>query len=209
MRVTAEVKAATRQRILEESQRLFATVGFEACTTRQIAEASEIATGTLFNYFATKEQILAALVAEALASSRHEFAADAASDLSFEEALFTDVARGLRKLKPFRKHLPALLATTLSPLAAAGSEETDSWRLCHLETVVQLARRHGLAEPGAVALQLYRTLYTGVLMFWARDRSAKQQDTLALLDDSLSMFVAWLQKEPDSPNHNPNGGASS
>ena len=37
--------------------------------------------------------------------------------------------------------------------------------------------------------------YTGVLMFWAQDRSRKQEDTLALLDESMAMFAGWLQRE--------------
>ena len=93
MRVTAEVKAATRQRILDAATKLFATDGFEACTTRQIAEAAEIATGTLFNYFAAKETVLAALVAYALASAQQDPAPNTDDDLSFEEALFAFLQR--------------------------------------------------------------------------------------------------------------------
>ena len=195
MRVTAEVKAATRQRILEESQRLFATVGFEACTTRQIAEASEIATGTLFNYFATKEAILAALATEALAGAHREPAGDTAAAGSFEEDLFAHVTAGLRALRPLRKHLSVLVATALSPLVAAPGDGDDSLRLAHLEVVAELAKKHGLGELGSVALQLYWTLYIGVLLFWANDRSPKQEDTLALLDQSLAMFAGWLECE--------------
>lgn len=41
-------------RILEAAQRLFARQGFEKTTTRQLAEAAEIAEGTLFRHFETK-----------------------------------------------------------------------------------------------------------------------------------------------------------
>jgi hypothetical protein len=54
---------------------------------------------------------------------------------------------------------------------------------------------HGLGGVlTAHALQLYWTLYTGVVAFWARDRSPKQEDTLALLDESIEMFVLWLTR---------------
>ena len=46
-----------------------------------------------------------------------------------------------------------------------------------------------------MALQLYWTLYTGVLAFWAKDTSPKQEDTLALLDESMTMFTDWLAKQ--------------
>ncbi len=195
MRVTAETKAATRQRILEAARQLFATGGFDATTTRDIADAAGIATGTLFNYFATKEAILASLAALAIAGVDRDFEENAGECLL--EELFAFVAAGLRKLKPLRKHLPVLLETALGPLAAAPGEEGQSLRLSHLETVARLSRKRGAPELSPVALQLYWTLYTGVLMFWAQDRSPRQEDTLALLDKSLAMFVGWLQRESD------------
>ena len=195
MRVTAETKAATRQRILEAARQLFATGGFDTSTTRDIADAAGIATGTLFNYFPTKEALLASLAAEAIAGVDRDFEASAAECL--EEELFAFVAVILRKLKPLRKHLPVLLETALNPLAAAPVDEGQSLRLSHLETVARLSKKRGVGELSPVALQLYWTLYTGVLMFWAQDRSPKQEDTLALLDESLAMFVGWLQRQSD------------
>ncbi len=60
--------------------------------------------------------------------------------------------------------------------------------------------RDRLGEPlSAIALQLYWTLYTGVLTFWSDDKSPHQEDTLALLDQSLQMFVAWLGPRGDRP----------
>jgi AcrR family transcriptional regulator len=195
MRVTAATKAATRQRILEAARQRFAAGGFEASTTRDIADAAGIASGTLFNYFATKEAILAALAAEALAGVPRESDGTAAATGSFEEELFALVTAGLRALRPLRKHLPALVATVLSPLAAAPDDGDQSLRLAHLEAVAGLAKKHGPGELSPVALQLYWTLYTGLLLFWANDRSPKQEDTLALLDQSLAMFTGWLESE--------------
>ncbi len=207
MRVTAETKAATRQRILEAARQLFASRGFEACTTRQIADAAGIASGTLFNYFATKEAVLACLAAEAVAEVYRDFEVGSAQEDSLEEELFAFVAAGLRKLKPLRKQLPVLLETTLNPLATAAGDEAQGLRQAHLETVARLVKHHGLGELPPVALQLYWTLYAGVLMFWANDRSPRQEDTLALLDHSLSMFVGWLQREGDSLPPSAKGGA--
>jgi AcrR family transcriptional regulator len=194
MRVTAEAKAATRERIIDAARQLFASKGFDASTTRDIADAAGIASGTLFNYFATKEDLLACLAAEAVAGANREFEQRAKGEAPFEEALFAFVAAGMRKLKPLRQHLTVLLESALSPLAAADVDGDRSLRVGHLEIVARLAKQHR-GELDAVALQLYWTLYTGVLTFWARDRSAKQEDTLALLDQSLSMFVGWLEKQ--------------
>jgi AcrR family transcriptional regulator len=196
MRVTLETKIATRQRILEAARKLFLSKGFEAATTRDIADEAGIATGTLFNYFSTKEAILAALATEATAGMDADWD-ETTPQGSFEEELFAFVAAGLRKLRSLRKQLPVLLETVLSPLANNSGDQAQSLRLAHLETVARLAKRHRQEELSPVALQLYWTLYTGVLAFWAKDRSPKQEDTLALLDNSLSMFVGWLEKEKE------------
>jgi AcrR family transcriptional regulator len=201
MRVNAKTKAATRQRILDAARKLFTSKGFEAATTRDIADEAEIASGTLFNYFPTKEAILASLATEATTEINADFDSGLAQSGGheitcryFEENLFAFVAASLRKLAPLRTQLPVLLETVLSPLARNSADETQSLRVAHMEIVARLAKKTGLEELSPVALQLYWTLYTGLLMFWARDHSPKQEDTLALLDDSLSMFVGWLQK---------------
>ena len=135
MRVTAQTKAATRQRIVEAARQLFGAKGFEASTTRDIADAAGIASGTLFNYFATKEEILACLAAEAVAGANLEFEHRAKGEGSFEEELFAFVAAGMRKLKPLRPHLAVLLESALSPLAAVD-----------VDGAVKALRSHALAH---------------------------------------------------------------
>ena len=92
MRITATAREATRRRILQVARERFAACGFDAVTTRDIAGAAAIATGTLFNYFATKEAIAAALAAEALAEARATFDARTRRGDSLEEELFGLVA---------------------------------------------------------------------------------------------------------------------
>ncbi len=200
MRVTAEVKAATRARILETARRLFAEQTFEATTTRDIAQAAGIATGTLFNYFPTKDAIMACLASEAVAQATAGFGERGEQAETLEESLFALVAASLRKLKSLRRQLPALLETSLSPLAHQDEGEAVSFRTTHLEAAAGLMARHGLPDVSATALQLYWTLYTGVLVFWAHDKSPKQEDTLALLDQSINMFVGWLRGPESSPS---------
>ena len=79
---------------LNAARQLFAANGFEASTTRDIADAAGIASGTLFNYFATKEDLLASLAAEAVAGANLEFEERATALGSFEEELFAFVSAG-------------------------------------------------------------------------------------------------------------------
>ncbi len=198
MRVTAETKEATRQSILEAARKLFADPGYETATTRDIARAARIGVGTLFNYFPAKERIALALVEEAWSRAADGFAAslsqpaDADPPGALEEDLFAHVAAILRKLRPLRKYLPAVLETSLSPAAGESAGE-PALRTNHLEIVSRIVCRHGREEVlTPVALQMYWTLFTGVLAFWSTDSSPKQEETLALLDQSLAMFAGWL-----------------
>src|SRR6185295_6542252 len=135
MRITAQEKADTREKILQAARRLFADNGYDGTTTRDIAQAAEIATGTLFNYFPTKEAVIASLANEALSGVLAGAQRDTNEEATLEEELFGLVAMVLRKLKPLRRHLPALLETSLSPLSATSDDDATTFRVAHLEAV--------------------------------------------------------------------------
>jgi hypothetical protein len=62
----------------------------------------------------------------------------------------------------------------------------------HLELMQSIATDHGYPALPAVTVQLYWTLFLGVFAYWAADESPGQEDTLALLDQSLKLFAASL-----------------
>src|SRR5258708_379768 len=198
MRISADAKQATRQRILDCARDLFARQGFDGASTRDLARAAEIAAGTLFNYFPTKEAIAMTLVAEALGEGQEEYRKKARDGMSLEEDLFAFIAPQLRRLKPHRDYLSPVLERALSPLAlAAASPEGEELRVAHLDAVSGILHKHGRAEPTSATLHLYWTLFAGVLAFWSRDESRHQEETLAVLDQALPMFVPTLAKGKD------------
>lgn len=194
MRITVQEKEATRARIIEAAAGLFRNRGFEATTTRDIAKTAGIATGTLFNYFAAKEDIVDELARQAVTRAHQAFAELADCD-SLEEELFALIAAGLRELKPLRKLVAPLLERSLSPLVAGRTADgEESLRVKILAIAAETIRRHGPDEVSAAALHIFWALYVGVLAFWVTDISPRQEDTLALLDTSMNMFTAWLQR---------------
>ncbi|HVS40297.1 MAG TPA: TetR/AcrR family transcriptional regulator [Gemmataceae bacterium] len=201
MRITNDAKQATRRRILDAARRLFGRDGFDGAATRDLAREAGIAAGTLFNYFPTKEAVAMSLTAEALDEARVSYERKRRDEESLEEDLFAFIAAGLRSLKPVRGCLRPVLEGALSPLADAS--EGESLRTGHLETVGAILTRHGQEEPAAPIMHLYWTLYTGVLAFWLGDASPHQEDTLAVLDQALKMFVHSLppanQSTPSTP----------
>jgi AcrR family transcriptional regulator len=195
MRISAEAKAETRQRIIEAALDLFGRDGWESTTTRQIAAAAEIATGTLFNYFESKEAIVASLMLEALTTAQHEFRKRRSLGDSLEEELFSLIWTGFRSLRRFRKILPEAAETIFSPLRRSAPDSLgESIRVNHLEAVEEIVRDHNVPAPlPPITIQLYWMFYLGVFSFWSSDDSPKQEDTLALLDQSLKLFTASLR----------------
>jgi AcrR family transcriptional regulator len=59
-------KARTRAGLLAAARQLFAAQGLEHTTVAEIAEHADIATGSFYNYFHTKEELLDALLEEEL-----------------------------------------------------------------------------------------------------------------------------------------------
>jgi AcrR family transcriptional regulator len=55
-------KERTHRRLLEEAERLFRSQGFDAVTVEEIAIAADVAKGTFFNYFESKECLLGELL---------------------------------------------------------------------------------------------------------------------------------------------------
>ncbi len=200
MRVTAEAKQETRQRILEAARKLFSEKGFAGTTTRNIAVEASIATGTLFNYFPGKEHLALAIIDVSVETAHREFVEFRREGESLEEALFAHVAIALRHLRPHRGYLGDVVETTLSPFnQSTGAETSECLRVRHLETVqalIEACASPSTPRPTAVTMHLYWTLYLGVLAFWAKDESPNQEDSLVLLDQALRLFVGSLDTDP-------------
>ncbi len=143
------------------------------------------------------------LLSEALETAPRYHLARRRGDESLEEDLFGHVAAGLRRLAPFRSFAADVLDATMTPLAIVRDGEPDAaarFRGRHLEVVAERLADHGVRTPSNVAMHLYWTLYLGALAFWSRDESPKQEETLALLDQSLRLFVRALKEKPDAPD---------
>ena len=191
MRISEQAKQENRARILEKAAEIFTGKGFEDTTTRDIAMASGLATGTLFNYFPSKETLAMTMVAEAFGQGREDFQRRRSGKEDLAEELFLFVASGLRRLRPLRPFLGPVLERSLSPFPRKNvCREGDAARQGHLNAVQEIIARHGFDEaPDYVAMTVYWSLYLGILAFWTNDPSPNQEATQSLIDYSIRMFV--------------------
>ena len=199
MRISEQSKQENRARILEKAAEIFTCKGFEDSTTRDIALASGLAAGTLFNYFPSKETLAMSMVAEALRQGSWDFQRRCTGKEDLAEELFLFVASGLRRLRTLRPFLGPVLERSLSPFPRKNvCQEGEAARQEHLDAVQKIIARHGFAEaPDYVAMTMYWSLYLGILAFWTNDPSPNQEETQSLIDYSIRMFVQVISGAGD------------
>jgi AcrR family transcriptional regulator len=82
-------KAENRHEILEAARRVFADLGFEAATVRDVIGATKLAAGTFYNYFPDKESVLRTLLDETLGEMQER-----AKAARHDAATVEDIVRG-------------------------------------------------------------------------------------------------------------------
>jgi len=80
-----ETKASNRQAIIDAARRVFAELGYGATTVRDIIRATELASGTFYNYFKSKEEVYQALRDETALRVRPRLRAERIRARNFEE----------------------------------------------------------------------------------------------------------------------------
>ena len=139
MRITEEAKKQNREKILKAAEMLFAEKGFEDTTTRDIAKAAGLATGTMFNYFPSKEAMAMSMVNEALIVGGADFVSRRTGEEEFAEELFLFITSGLQRLRPMHPFIGPVLEKSLSPFAKkAACKEGQTAREQHLESVSKI-----------------------------------------------------------------------
>ncbi|MEL6246136.1 MAG: TetR/AcrR family transcriptional regulator [Pseudomonadota bacterium] len=84
----ARSKAANRSAILSAARAVFARIGYDATTVRDIIRETELAAGTFYNYFKSKEEVF-----EAIASDSTERFGEILARVREESTSFEDYIR--------------------------------------------------------------------------------------------------------------------
>src|SRR3954463_2707768 len=151
-------KLQTRETIAREAMRLFATQGFDHVTVAEVADAAGVSEKTVFNYFATKEDLFfdeaparrAALVAavrerkpgwSVFAALREVHAAQSAR---FADPHFAQFARIIEESPPLRAKELEVMSDFADALAGALRTELRTNELD--ARVAANALRHGQWE---------------------------------------------------------------
>jgi len=193
-------RQAIRSRIVKAALALFQEKGFDATTTKAIARCARIAEGTVFNYFATKEDVALYFfeleVDHAIASVRKDSRLRRAP---LDEKLFALIQTQLDFLEPHQRFIGAAFIHALRPASKLSfSSQAIAMRNRYLSFVQELIAETLPRQSGGffawVAPSVFWIYYLGILLYWLNDESEGKQNTLALLDRSLKLGVMLLKK---------------
>ncbi|GAB4248275.1 MAG: hypothetical protein Kow00109_24420 [Acidobacteriota bacterium] len=196
-------KLRVREDILEAALDLFAEKGFYAVTMQEVAERAEVAVGTLYNFFESKEDLYRRLVVEhgrkVFACLRKQLASGPDDVL---ELLHQHIATGWRQLSSDQRILKLFLTETqgarfsvkvrLDPDLASDFESlTDE-----LAQVMERGIREGVLRPVGgrnLALMLQGLLHS-FFVEWLKNPEAEQADRNVDLIMDLFCHGALVQR---------------
>ncbi|MES2459136.1 MAG: TetR/AcrR family transcriptional regulator [Armatimonadota bacterium] len=150
-------RAETRTNLVNAGLRLFARLGYDSTSVKQIAQEAGVAQGLLYHYFESKEKLLQAIFQISMEDVRRSFAAAGAiGSSSALEQLIRASFRIVQENQEFwrlsyaLRMQPAVLGSLAEPLA--------EWTTEILGTLERLLRDAGYPAPATEASILFGTI---------------------------------------------------
>ncbi|MFB3923369.1 MAG: TetR/AcrR family transcriptional regulator [Terriglobia bacterium] len=189
----ARRQAETRARIMRAALDLFAKRGYAATKVEQITEAADIGKGTFFNYFPSKEHVLAGFGDLQLSKVEHALE-EAMQEGKLPRGVWKGLARALAR-EPGRS--PGLARGLLAAMVSNGAvmDQTQQTLSRGREMLAQLIRKG--QEGGDVrsdvnprdTARLFQQTLLGALLLWSLDPKV---DLGPWLDKTFDFFWAGV-----------------
>ena len=193
---TPPLEANRRAELLRAAARLFVKKGFAATTTRDIAQAVGMRSGSPFYHFRSKQELLKAVIIEGLEGGHARAQAAIAGIDDPVQRLRALVRTHLGNLLEGDRHAPLLINEGRSLEAAARAQIAaafDRYQLAWQATLDELADLKLIASAAPPT----RLFLFGMLNWtsqWYRSDGALNLDQLA--DQALAMLLAPRSSEP-------------
>lgn len=171
----------TRERLYRAALELFGERGFLETTVEDITEAADVGKGTFFNYFPTKEHVLAAYGGERIAAverALEKARATSGSVLEVLGALATDSAGQSHENPAVLRAIYAAHASCAPVRAELQKRMRTSRKI--LAEIISLAQKRGEIRSDAAPIELARLIQTvvmGFTMAWALNPETHFQST--------------------------------
>lgn len=163
----------TRDKIFRAALRLFSERGFFETTTEQITEAADVGQGTFFNYFPSKQHVLAVLSEIQLKKVRAAGEQALAGDLPVKDVLHGLVHEIAKEPGQSQALTRALFSAFLSNETVRGIfAETLAEGREELAVIMALGQKHGEIRDDRKSSDLalaYQRGVAGTLLLWTME----------------------------------------
>lgn len=189
-------KLETRARIIEQAVRIFGERGMTAPTVEEIAAAADVGKGTIYNYFATKEEIVVAFMVEVEQRVQAKVS-DFAARRGPLASILADFIRCQLELKePYRDFVRVFMAqvyTRGSELAPHFEEMQNAIDPPLIELFSGLMRRRLVRDDVHLAslIEIFKLLHMGIVTVWIND-SPPYSGTMYLLEEEMRLLSQGL-----------------
>ncbi|RUS45486.1 TetR/AcrR family transcriptional regulator [Cohnella sp. AR92] len=185
----ADKKLLTRQRIMESAVELFEERGFVSTSVQQITDRAEVAKGTFFNYFASKEDMILELESDTMIQV---IGKRLGSEGPFLAQLFEGMLDYARKYPMYKSTTRAVLQGMFGSAKIGDVQRKRSTQFIdYLVPLIKRAQENGEVDKELSAEQIARTAveaHYGVLMIWSLDL-----DDTPLLERMNSVYTTFIE----------------
>ncbi len=164
----ARSQAARRRRVLDATLALAADGGFDAVQMRDVATAADVALGTVYRYFSSKERLLLEAMAEQQADLRAYLHTHVPTEATPAERVLAVLARSNRSLRKY----PDVTAAMVRAFGSAAVENAD---IVHrvteimtdiITTAMQGTERHPPTERELRIARIFMQVWLSSLNGW-------------------------------------------
>lgn len=190
-------KEATRQRILKTAIRLFSEAGFDKPTVEEIASASDVGKGTIYNYFRTKEDILVAFMSHQEERVQERVRRLLKRDLDATSLLTLYLREQFKLKRPYREFSRVFLSQVIlrGPEIASYIEAMQPAADKILRSLFESLRVRGCIRKNVDierVILAFKTMHLGISVVWAmRDMDGREIDELC--SSNVRLFCRGLE----------------
>lgn len=164
----ARSQAARRRRVLDATLALAAEGGFDAVQMRDVATAADVALGTVYRYFSSKERLLLEAMAEQQADLRSYLHSHVPAEPTPAARVLAVLARSNRSLRKY----PDVTAAMVRAFGSAAVENADIVRRVTeimtdiIITAMQGSDRHPPTERELHIARIFMQVWLSSLNGW-------------------------------------------
>jgi AcrR family transcriptional regulator len=192
-------KTAARSLILSTAIELFSRRGIDAVTIDEIAAAADVGKGTIYNYFATKEDIVVAFMADLEARLAPAVAAFRPGEQPVDRVLADYILLHFRLKEPYYAFVRVFLAQMFTNTAGFLPYMVEMQKVIDppLQSLFSTLEARGALRPGIDLQELmmsFKTMQLGLTALWAIEGPPFEQTT-RVVRQQMQFFTEGIQRK--------------